>query len=523
MPEQPHPITQHGGDPDSCYFTGEGDMVRLVNELDWENTALGPICSWPESIRSAASIALGSTFQLVVLSGPEMIYIYNDASSSIFGAKHPWALGKAASEVWAEAWDTIGPMLHSVVDSGRALRHDDMLMVLGRHGFPEECYFTFSYSPIRGAEGITGIFISVLETSERVVNERRLRTLGELAAAVASARGALAQNLYDLPCTALYLVDADSGRARRSFVTGVVGEDSAFPGKIDLDECCVPVARAFATGTPQEFDAAGMLVAGATWPEPPRQFIAYPLRPPGACRPCGIFVAAANPRQPFDNAHRCFLDFVAGHAATAVANAEAARFEQERLDALAELARAKNAFFANASHELRTPLTLILGPLESLLASPAAQASPDMREIVGMAHRNALRMKRLVNSLLDFASIEAGRMAVQLVPSDIGELTLGLAGLFPRSITSSRAPATPSSASTTSCASSPSTRSACRSSRSRARPSSGARWPSSSRKRSRSTRRSGARSASAAPSACNSCRRARGAGSVCAAIRRPSA
>ena len=70
-------------------FAGEGEMVRLVNEHDWENTPLGPISGWPESIRSAVSIALGSTFQLVVLSGPELVYIYNDASTCIFGEKHP--------------------------------------------------------------------------------------------------------------------------------------------------------------------------------------------------------------------------------------------------------------------------------------------------------------------------------------------------------------------------------------------------------------------------------------------------
>ncbi|MGZ8313719.1 MAG: ATP-binding protein [Telluria sp.] len=420
-------------------------MVQMVNELDWENTPLGPIGEWPESIRSAVSLALGSTFQLVVLSGPELVYIYNDASACIFGAKHPWALGKPASVVWAEAWGTIGPMLQSVVDSGRALRHDDLLMVLERYGYREECYFTFSYSPIWGPDSSTGVFISVLETSQRVVNERRLRTLSELAAAVARGRGelayaaladSLAVNLYDLPCTALYLVDSHRAFATLAFETGVANGCTAAPAQVCLkprDGRRGPVARAFDTGVPQEFDAAEVLAPDAVcgvWPEPPRVFIAYPLVPPGASHPCGIFVAGVNPRQALDSAHRSFLDFVAGHAATAVANAEAVRFEQERLDAMAELARSKNAFFANASHELRTPLTLILGPLETLLDSAEAQGSDDMREALDMARRNALRMKRLVNSLLDFASIEAGRMPVRLAGGDLAQLTRGLAGLF---------------------------------------------------------------------------------------------
>lgn len=413
-------------------FAGEGEMVRRVNEHDWENTPLGPIAGWPDSIRAAVSIALGSTFQLVVLSGPELVYIYNDASVCIFGEKHPWALGKPTSLVWSEAWSTLGPMLHSVVESGRALRHDDLLLVLQRHGYIEECYFTFSYSAIRSDEGIAGVFISVLETSQRVINERRLRTLGALAARVASGRGeqvyagladVLAHSLDDLPCTALYLSEDGQGAPRIVFHTGGQG------GCIDAP---AQVARAFETGQVQEFDAGAMLAPGATygvWPEVPRTGMAWPLMLPGARQPCGVFVVGVNPRQALDAPHRSFLDFVAGHVATAIANAEAARVERERMTALAELNRSRNAFFANASHELRTPLTLILGPLESLLEQPD-RIDGAMREPIEMARRNALRMKRLVNSLLDFASIEAGRMQVRLERTDLAQITMGLASLF---------------------------------------------------------------------------------------------
>ena len=413
-------------------FAGEGEMVRRVNEHDWENTPLGPVSSWPDSIRSAVSIALGSTFQLVVLSGPELVYIYNDASACIFGEKHPWALGKPASVVWSEAWPTIGPMLQSVVDSGRALRHDDLLLVLQRYGYIEECYFTFSYSPIHSDNGSSGVFISVLETSERVVNERRLRTLGELAARVASGRGeqvyaglaeVLSNSLDDLPCAALYIADSGHAAVRNVFHTG---------GRGGCINAAAPVARAFATGQVQEFDASEMLAPGAAygvWPEVPRAGMAYPLMLPGACQPCGVLVIGVNPRKALDAPHRSFLDFVAGHVATAIANAEAARVEQERMTAMAELNRSRNAFFANASHELRTPLTLILGPLESLLEEPDG-VDGAMREPVEMARRNALRMKRLVNSLLDFASIEAGRMQARLERTDLARITMGLASLF---------------------------------------------------------------------------------------------
>ncbi|MCC6071987.1 ATP-binding protein [Massilia sp. GCM10020059] len=432
MPSELNCVTLKDNHDVPRMFAGEGEMVRRVNEHDWEDTPLGPVSGWPDSIRAAVSIALGSNFQLVVLSGPELVYIYNDASICIFGEKHPWALGKPTSLVWSEAWATLGPMLHSVLDTGRALRHDDLLLVLQRYGYVEECYFTFSYSPIRSDDGIAGVFISVIETSERVVNERRLRTLGELAARVASGRGeqvyaalaeALSQSLDDLPCAALYLVEPGQRAPRTVFHTGVEGGCIHAAG---------PAARAFATGQVQEFDASEMLAGDASygiWPERPRHGLAYPLMLPGARQACGVFVIGVNPRKALDAAHRTFLDFVAGHVATAIANAEAARIERERMTAMAELNRSRSAFFANASHELRTPLTLILGPLEGLLESPGAVAD-GAREPLEMARRNALRMKRLVNSLLDFASIEAGRMQVRMERTDLAQVTLGLASLF---------------------------------------------------------------------------------------------
>ncbi|HEU4851470.1 MAG TPA: ATP-binding protein [Telluria sp.] len=423
-------------------FVGDGEMVERVNRLDWAATPAGASDTWPEGIRTAVSIALNSTFQLVVLAGRDMVYVYNDASRSIFGAKHPWALGRPAEEVWDEIWPTIGPMLHSVFETGHALRYDDMLMVLKRHGFDEEAYFTFSYSPIREANGeISGLFLSVLETSERVINERRMRMLTDLAARVAAGRGesayaaigeVLAANPVDVPFYALYLCDREGKTARRVFM----GPD-ALDGPAPAAEVALarnsshPVAQAVAGGKHLVFDRAE-LDSGAegSFDGQTLRCMALPLMLPGTRKPCGALLLGVNPRQSLDAAHHGFFELVAGHVATAVANAEAARVEQERLAALAELDRSKSAFLANASHELRTPLTLIEGPLGTLLDDPAERLSGAARESLEMARRNTSRMKVLVNSLLDFAKIEAGRMAPQLEPVDLGVLTAELASLF---------------------------------------------------------------------------------------------
>src|SRR5205085_4281484 len=123
--------------------------------------------------------------------GPELALLYNDAWSPIAGAKHPGALGRPARDVWPEIWDTIGPLFHHVRSTGEATRSKDQLLAMHRHGYTEECYFDYTFSPIRGESGqVEGIFNAMIETTERVIGERRLDTVRELAERVAEARTA---------------------------------------------------------------------------------------------------------------------------------------------------------------------------------------------------------------------------------------------------------------------------------------------------------------------------------------------
>ena len=162
----------------ASFFPGEGEMARAVRAKDWSATPLGPVAGWPACIRSAVSICLNSNFQLNVLVGRELVYVYNDATAPIFGDKHPAALGRRVADVWPEAWSALGPVLMSVMDTGRAVRLDDWQLVLQRRGFSEECYFSVSYSPICDDEGrAAGVFTATMETTRRYINERRLRTL----------------------------------------------------------------------------------------------------------------------------------------------------------------------------------------------------------------------------------------------------------------------------------------------------------------------------------------------------------
>ena len=217
-------------------LAGGGEMGRRIREFDWSATPLGPIDGWPQSLRSALSICLNSNFPIAVYWGSDLVLLYNDEWSPIPGEKHPWALGRPAREAWPEIWHIIEPLFQKVMTTGEATRSRDQLLPMHRHGFTEECYFDYTFSPIRGQGGqVEGVFNAVLETTTRVIGERRLRTLRELGAwktgeartaeeACVTATHIIGENPHDLPFTLLYLLD---GGGRRAVLAGLTG---AWPG-----------------------------------------------------------------------------------------------------------------------------------------------------------------------------------------------------------------------------------------------------------------------------------------------------
>ncbi|HEY7494020.1 MAG TPA: histidine kinase dimerization/phospho-acceptor domain-containing protein, partial [Candidatus Tectomicrobia bacterium] len=420
-----------------------------MRAFDWSATPLGAVARWPQSLQTAVSICLASRFPIVIYWGAEYITLYNDAYSEILATKHPWALGRSAREVWAEIWDVIGPMLDGVMATGHATWSDDLLLILGRRGYPEECYFSFSFSPVRVEHGrIGGVFTAVTETTQRVLGERRLRTLRDLAEGASQAKSGaeacqmaaaiVAGNPADLPFILLYLLDIEGKRAQLMGMTGLVPDTPASPLFVELAASGEApnqwplghVARtAQAEIVPDLAERFGLL-PGGPWPESPHTALILPIAAPTQGPLAGLLVAGVSPRRAFDDDYRSFLVLVAGHIATAIANARAYEEERKRAEALAELDRAKTAFFSNVSHEFRTPLTLMLGPVEDLLATPEGTVVPEHRELLTMVQRNGLRLQRLVNALLDFSRLEAGRMQAVYEPTDLATVTADLASTF---------------------------------------------------------------------------------------------
>ncbi len=421
------------------WLVGGGELGALIRAKDWGTTPLGPIDVWPQSLRSAVSILLPSKAQIVLFWGPELVSIYNDAYRPVFGSKHPSALGKPAREAWSELWSVLEPLFGDVVNTGEAFWAKDMMFVLERHGYAEETYFDVSYDPVRDETGrVGGVFCIVSETTGSIVGGRRLaalRDLGRVGTGAASAadvfrNSAAVLESYgkDVPFAALYSWDVDAGVARLEAAAGVSAGDPAAPRHIDATNR----ADAWPVGSDAEIvlaeAPAGVQLPGGPWPEPVKQAAILRLAS-RANETFGFLVCGLSARRKFDDDYRDFVKLVGTNISGALAGVRALEDERRRAEQLAELDRAKTAFFSNVSHEFRTPLTLMLGPLEDMLAK-GADLPPDDRAMLAVTHRNGLRLLRLVNTLLDFARIEAGRAQAAYEPTDLCALTIDLASNF---------------------------------------------------------------------------------------------
>ena len=156
-------------------FLGRSELAGLMKGFDWARTSIGPPDSWPESLKTSVRIMLTSQQPIWIGWGKELIYFYNDPYKSIIGGKHPWALGRPTSEVWREIWDDISPLLAKAIGGDEGTYVEAQLLIMERNGFPEETYYTFSYSPIPKEDGSPGgIFCANTDDTQRVIGERQL-------------------------------------------------------------------------------------------------------------------------------------------------------------------------------------------------------------------------------------------------------------------------------------------------------------------------------------------------------------
>ncbi|HET6575809.1 MAG TPA: ATP-binding protein [Fimbriiglobus sp.] len=436
-----------GRRPAADLLVGGGEMGERTRAFDWSKTPLGPVADWSQSLKTAVRIMLGSRYPMFIWWGRELTNLYNDAYIPMLGQRHPDALGRSAAATWSDIWDVVGPQADAVLTDGRSTWNEELLLIMERNQFLEETYFTYSYSPAPDdAGGIGGVFCAVTEDTGRVLGRRRLKTLRELGArtteegrtaeqACTVAADTLHDNPNDVPFALLYLLDPDGRHARLAGATRLGAGTPASPAAVAVSGPAAPwpFQAAAEAGRGQVVDLPpdrfGLLPGGA-WPEPSRRAVVLPLAKLGQAVPTGFLVAGLSPRLVFDDDYRGFLELAAGHVAAAVANARTYEEERKRAEALAELDRAKTAFFSNVSHEFRTPLTLMLGPVEDLIVGDGFDLPQAALGQLQVVNRNGQRLLKLVNTLLDFARIEAGRVQAVYEPTDLSALTADLASVF---------------------------------------------------------------------------------------------
>jgi PAS domain S-box-containing protein len=427
---------------DLSWLDGGGEMGELIRAMDWSATPLGPLATWPQSLRTSVSLCLSSTFPILVAWGPDHIQIYNDAYRPICGAKHPASMGAPFKVCWATALPVVGDAFDSASRGQGAYIHNQR-MILDRYGYLEEAFMTFSFSPIRDESGgVGGIFHPITESTGQVLGARRTQSLRELSGSVTGARSAAdigaqlvaqsAQLAFDLPFSLFYQLEED-GVLHRLASTGLDACPALAPASTTLASAPWPLQEAARLRTAQQIDGIAQWFAGAhcgPYDVPPDSAMVLPICLPGQADAFGFLVAGVSSHRPLDTDYRGFYERLNAVLDTAVGNVLAWEQEQRRAAALEKIDRAKTAFFSNVSHEFRTPLTLILGPLEDALADVGAALPPVQRQRLELTRRNALRLLKLVNSLLDFSRIEAGRVQARYVPLDLAALTRELASVF---------------------------------------------------------------------------------------------
>lgn len=378
---------------------------RLIDTTDWAGTPLGPRESWPPALQTALHMVLHCQLPMNIVWGPAFVQLYNDAYVSVLGHKHPAALGRPAAGTWAEIWDTVLPLLERV-RQGESVGWRDFKLRIDRHGYPEDCYFDFSYSPVPDDKGgVGGVLITFVETTERVAMEQRLKTK--------------ARELHRL---------RDESRAREEQLQAVLDSVSTAVITVNEDFHIVLFNRAAETVFRAKASEMKDRSVDELLPERLRgnhqALMAGFARGMSSARAHGVdreLTARRLDGEEFPIEAAISRVRVAGRLLMTIAlrdTTEAHDLRRERVArASAEAAsEAKSQFLSHLSHELRTPLNAVIG-FAQLLQMDAAAANPAMvQKYAGLILTSGQHQLSMVEDLLDLSRIEEHQLAVSIEP-----------------------------------------------------------------------------------------------------------
>ncbi|SNR79529.1 sensor histidine kinase [Hymenobacter mucosus] len=397
-------------------FPGGGEMGQRIRELDWSATLLGPVRGWPQCLRTAVSIMLGSRFPMMVHWGPQLVHFYNDGYATILQGKHPGALGQPAEPWWREMWPFLQGIFASVL-AGQATYFENQLVLPNRQGFIEETYFNFSHSPIYNEAGtVGGIFVTALETTSTVLQQRRLALLSHLtsqtalsvqpAEATQHIISALSTNADDIPFALLYTHEEGTTQAQLRAWFGLPAGEPTAPTIIALSPPANsnlgwPVGAVLQQGRPLLVaslqERFGVWPTGE-WPEAPTRALLLPLFVGEAnSGPATILIVGLSARRPLDEAYHTFFSLVADYAGRALARARAVHEAQRLNHVLRNMNASLDSFVHIVAHDLKSPATNLQGLLELYYEEEPGSAQD---HIVTLLEQEVQRLSNTVRGLL---------------------------------------------------------------------------------------------------------------------------
>jgi CheY-like chemotaxis protein len=368
---------------------GESETAELARLKDWAATPLGPVEDWPQSLRTSLSICLACRFPIILIWGPQMVVLYNDAFIPVLGNKHPASMGGPGREVWADVWHVVGPMLESVLHSGKAVKADDLPLLMRRNGYEEETYFSFSYSPVADETGgVGGIFTPVIETTDKVIGHRRierLRLLGSqpradnLQDACATLAAALAGAAEDIPFGMIYAIGHGGHEARLAASFGF----DAFPGSAPRvigvgGQDAWQVIDAARTREQRLVEGLAPLASNlprGAWGAPVERVMTIPVTVPGQDTAVAVLVAAVSPHRALDDAYRSFYKLLGDQLQGSIGAALSYEAERKRALALADLAPEQIA--DGARRPVSSQVQAYITEAEMWLGAPRQCAAPE--------------------------------------------------------------------------------------------------------------------------------------------------
>ena len=333
--------------------------TQFARSIDWASTPLGPMTSWSAEFREIANLLMRNPHPAALFWGEELTMLYNESYRvEIAGNKHPALMGTGFSGPFAELWNNVGPIFKECARTGNSVRRENDMLPIERHGYLEETFFAWSFTPVYGGTNrILGFYNAPFETTYQTISSRRMQTLRYLGEKVSPVKAVkqfwkgvldgLEENPFDIPFALLYsIVDSDEGdseshssesmlSSKSCYLEGAIGVPSghpASPPKLDLHrsrEGFIPSFReAMRTREPTKLESRDGtlpedLLEGINWrgfKEPCREAIIIPVRPTNGENVFAFLLIGINPRRAYDEDYQMFITMLNRQLATSLAS-----------------------------------------------------------------------------------------------------------------------------------------------------------------------------------------------------------